>query len=42
LRAAMDFLGHSDVRTTALYLAADDPGSKKTRQAVEEMYVNGD
>ena len=42
LRAAMDFLGHSDVKTTALYLAADDLGSKKSRQAFEEMFVEGD
>jgi len=42
LRAAMDFLGHSDVETTALYLAADDLGSKKSRQAFEEMFVEGD
>jgi integrase len=42
LRAAMDFLGHSDVETTALYLAADDMDSKKSRQAFEEMYVDGD
>jgi integrase len=42
LRAAMDFLGHSDVQTTALYLAADDMGSKKSRQAFEEMFVEGD
>jgi integrase len=42
LRAAMDFLGHSDVETTALYLAADDMGSKASRQAFEEMFVEGD
>ncbi len=42
LRAAMDFLGHSDVQTTALYLAADDSTSVKSRQAVEEMYQDGD
>jgi integrase len=42
LRAAMDFLGHSDVQTTALYLAADDMGSKKSREAFEEMFVDGD
>src|SRR6266566_919223 len=42
LRAAMDFLGHSDVKTTALYLAADDLGSKKSRQAFEEMFAEGD
>jgi integrase len=41
LRAAMDFLGHSDVQTTALYLAADDMGSKKSRQAFEEMFAQG-
>ncbi len=42
LRAAMDFLGHSDVETTALYLAADDLGSKKSRDAFEEMFKEGD
>jgi integrase len=42
LRAAMDFLGHSNVETTALYLAADDSSSKKSREAYEEMYVDGD
>lgn len=42
LRAAMDFLGHSDIETTALYLAADDFSSKKSRQAFEEMYREGD
>ena len=42
LRAAMDFLGHSDVKTTALYLAADDLDSKKSRQAFEEMFQDGD
>jgi integrase len=42
LRAAMDFLGHSDPETTALYLAADDSNSARSRQAVEEMYQEGD
>ena len=42
LRAAMDFLGHSDVQTTALYLAADDMTSKKSREVFDEMYQNGD
>jgi integrase len=42
LRAAMDFLGHSDVETTALYLAADDVNSKKSREAFEEMFKEGD
>ncbi len=42
LRAAMDFLGHSDVQTTALYLAADDMTSKKSREVFDEMYANGD
>jgi integrase len=42
LRAAMDFLGHSNVETTALYLAADDSNSKKSRDAFEEMYKDGD
>jgi integrase len=40
LRAAMDFLGHSDVQTTALYLAADDMTSKKSREVFDEMYAN--
>jgi integrase len=42
LRAAMEFLGHTDVETTALYLAADDLQSKRSRQAVEQMYQDGD
>lgn len=42
LRAAMDFLGHSDVETTALYLAADASTSAKSRQAFEEMFTEGD
>jgi integrase len=42
LRAAMDFLGHSDVQTTALYLAADDMTSKKSREVFDEMFENGD
>ncbi len=42
LRAAMDFLGHSDVETTALYLAADDLNSKRSREAFEEMFKEGD
>lgn len=42
LRAAMDFLGHSDVKTTALYLAADDMDSKKSQQAFEEMFEDSD
>lgn len=42
LRAAMDFLGHSDVETTALYLAANDLNSKKSREAFDQMYKDGD
>jgi len=38
LRAAMDFLGHSDIETTALYLAADELDAKKSRQAYDDMY----
>jgi len=38
----MDFLGHSDVETTALYLAADDLNSKRSREAFEEMFKEGD
>src|SRR5262249_29996208 len=40
LRAAMDFLGHSDIKTTSLYLAADDLDAKKSRQAYDELYQN--
>ena len=38
LRAAMDFLGHSDIKTTSLYLAADELDAKKSRQAYDELY----
>jgi integrase len=42
LRAAMDFLGHSDIKTTSLYLAADDLDAKKSRQAYDDLYQAGD
>jgi integrase len=42
LRAAMDFLGHADVNTTALYLAADDSNVMKSRAAYDEMFEEGD
>ncbi len=41
LRAAMNFLGHSKLETTASYLAADDD-SKKTHEVYNEMYAAGD
>lgn len=44
LRAAMKFLGHSDIDTTALYLA-DDDDPKKAKQSTEDAYqafANGD
>jgi integrase len=42
LRAAMDFLGHSDVQTTARYLAADDMASKRSREVFDQMFADGD
>jgi integrase len=42
LRAAMEALGHSDIETTALYLAADDADSQKSRKSIDELYANGD
>jgi integrase len=38
LPAAMEFLGHSTIETTALYLAADTSDQKKKRQSADEMY----
>jgi integrase len=38
LPAAMEFLGHSNIETTALYLAADTSGQTKKRQSADEMY----
>jgi integrase len=38
LPAAMEFLGHSNIETTALYLAADTADQKKRRQTVDAMY----
>jgi integrase len=38
LPAAMEFLGHSDIKTTAFYLAADNSESGKKRKAADEMY----
>jgi integrase len=42
LPAAMDFLGHSKIETTALYLAADRSDLTKKRQLVDQMFVAGD
>jgi integrase len=42
LPAAMEFLGHSDIETTALYLAADTSDLAKKREVVDEMFVAGD
>jgi integrase len=42
LPAAMDFLGHSKIETTALYLAADKSDLTKKRQLVDQMFVAGD
>lgn len=41
LPAAMEFLGHSDIKTTALYLAADTSDLAKKRQIVDQMYAAG-
>ena len=38
LPAAMEFLGHSDLKTTALYLAADTSDQQQERKIVEKMY----
>jgi integrase len=38
LPAAMEFLGHSNIETTALYLAADSSGQTKKRKVADEMY----
>jgi integrase len=42
LPAAMEFLGHSDIETTALYLAADKSDITKKRQVVDQMFADGD
>jgi len=42
LPAAMEFLGHSNIETTALYLAADTSDQKRKRQVADEMFANGD
>jgi integrase len=42
IRAAMDFLGHSDIKTTALYLASDELDPQKTRAVVDQMWKDGD
>jgi integrase len=42
LPAAQEFLGHSDLKTTALYLAADTSDLTQTRQLADEMFQNGD
>jgi integrase len=42
LPAAMEFLGHSDIETTALYLAADKSDLTKKRQVVDQMFEAGD
>jgi len=38
LPAAMEYLGHSDIKTTALYLAADTSSQTKKRQSADDMY----
>jgi len=38
LPAAMEFLGHSNISTTALYLAADTSNLKKKLRSVDEIY----
>lgn len=38
LPAAMEFLGHSNIETTALYLAADTSAQTKKRQTADAMY----
>jgi integrase len=38
LPAAMEFLGYSNIQTTALCLAADTSGQTKKRQSADEMY----
>jgi integrase len=38
LPAAMEFLGHSNIETTALYLAADTADQAKKRQSADEMF----
>jgi integrase len=42
LPAAMEFLGHSNIETTALYLAADTSDFKKKREIVDQMFAAGD
>ena len=42
LPAAMEFLGHSDIETTALYLAADKSDLAKNRKTVDQMFAAGD
>jgi integrase len=38
LPAAMEYLGHSNIATTALYLAADTSSLKKKLKSVDEIY----
>jgi hypothetical protein len=40
--AAMEFLGHSNIETTVLYLAADTSDLKKKREVVDQMFAAGD
>ncbi|HTZ47411.1 MAG TPA: site-specific integrase [Verrucomicrobiae bacterium] len=42
LPAAMEFLGHSDLKTTAMYLAADTSDLQRKRQIADEMFLDGD
>jgi integrase len=42
LPAAMEFLGHSNIETTALYLAADTSDIKRKREVVDQMFEAGD
>jgi len=38
----MEFLGHSNIETTVLYLAADTSDLKKKREVVDQMFAAGD
>ena len=42
LPAAMEFLGHSRLETTALYLAADSSDHARKKSVADEMFVAGD
>jgi hypothetical protein len=38
----MEFLGHSNLETTALYLADDTSDLKRKRAIADEMFAAGD